>query len=73
MIYNVFVIKSILGGDFMSLFESIRDSLYNLDMSIHKTSLKDTLVDDFIHELRSHFINQSELERINPLPKDTIL
>lgn len=57
----------------MSLFESVRDSLYNLDMSIHKTPLKDTLVDDFIHELRSYFINQAELERINSLPKDTIL
>lgn len=57
----------------MSLFESVRNSLYDLDMSIHKTPLKDTLVDDFIHELRSYFINQSELERINSLPKDTVL
>ena len=57
----------------MSLFESVRDSLYNLDMSIHKTPLKDTFVDDFIHELHSYFINQSELERIQSLPKDTVL
>lgn len=57
----------------MSLFESIRDSLYNLDMSVHKTSLKDTFVDNFIHELRNYFIEQTELERINSLPKDSIL
>lgn len=57
----------------MSLFESVRNSLYDLDMSIHKTPLKDTLVDDFIHELRTYFINQSELKRINSLPKDTVL
>lgn len=57
----------------MSLFDSIRDSLYNLDMSVHKTQLKDTVVDDFIHELRNYFIGQSELERIRSLPKDAIL
>lgn len=57
----------------MSLFESVRDSLYNLDMSIHKTPLKDTLIDDFIHELHSYFINPAKLERINSLPKDSIL
>ena len=33
-------------------FNSLSNGLRELDLSIHNTKLKDTFVDNFIHELR---------------------
>ncbi|MBO5005405.1 MAG: hypothetical protein J6D03_09280 [Clostridia bacterium] len=53
------------------------DSLYNglceLDMSLHNTKLKDTFVDDFIHELQDYLVKSDVTYRLSKLPKDTML
>ncbi len=58
---------------FNSLGNTLYDGLCNLDHSIHKTDLKDSLVDNFIHELRDYLFKSDSIHRLSKLPKDTIL
>lgn len=58
---------------FNSLGNSLYDSLCNLDLSINNTKLKDTFVDDFIHDLRNYLVKSDVTYRLSKLPKDTLL
>ena len=58
---------------FNSLSNSLYDSLCNLDLSIHDTKLKDSFVDNFIHELRDYLVKSDVTYRLSKLPKDTLL
>lgn len=58
---------------FNSLGNSLYDGLCNLDHSIHKTDLKDSLVDNFIHELRDYLFKSDSIHKLSKLPKDTLL
>lgn len=58
---------------FNSLGNTIYDGLCNLDHSIHKTDLKDSLVDNFIHELRDYLFKSDSIHRLSKLPQDTLL
>ena len=54
-------------------FNSLSDGLRELDLSLHKTKLKDTFVDNFIHELRDYLAKSDVTYRLSQLPKDTLL
>ena len=54
-------------------FNSLYDGLCNLDLSIHDTKLKDSFVDNFIHELRDYLVKSDVTYRLSKLPKDTLL
>ena len=58
---------------FNSLSNSLYDGLCNLDLSIHDTKLKDSFVDNFIHELRNYLVKSDVTCRLSKLPKDTLL
>ena len=58
---------------FNSLNNTIYDNLCSLDISIHKTDLKDSFVDNFIHELRDYLVKSDVTYRLSKLPKDTFL
>ncbi|MCF0125059.1 MAG: hypothetical protein HUJ68_04770 [Clostridia bacterium] len=58
---------------FNSLGNSLYDSLCNLDHSIHKTDIKGSFVDNFIHELRDYLVKSDVTYRLSKLPKDTFL
>ena len=53
----------------MNLFEPI---LRNLDNAIHNSNLKDSPIDDFIHDLQKHVAKQNVDYDYRDLPKDTI-
>lgn len=54
-------------------FNSLSGGLRELDLSLHKTKLKDTFVDKFIHELRDYLAKSDVTYRLSQLPKDTLL
>lgn len=54
-------------------FNSLSDGLRELDLSLHNTKLKDTFVDDFIHELRDYLVKSDVTYRLSKLPQDTLL
>ena len=54
-------------------FNSLYNGLCNLDLSIHDTKLKDSFVDNFIHELRNYLVKSDVTCRLSKLPKDTLL
>ena len=54
-------------------FNSLSNGLYELDLSLHNTKLKDTLVDNFIHELRNYLAKSDVTYRLSKLPQDTLL
>ena len=56
---------------FNSIGNKLNDGLYKLDKSIHK-SIKNTFVDDFIHELQDYLNRADAIHKLNKLPKDTI-
>ena len=56
-----------------NFFNSLYDGLCNLDLSIHDTKLKDSFVDNFIHELRNYLVKSDVTCRLSKLPKDTLL
>lgn len=58
---------------FNSLDNTLYDGLCKLDHSIHKTDLKDSFVDNFIHELRDYLFRSDSVYRLSKLPKDTLL
>ena len=58
---------------FNSLGNSFHDGLYELDLSLHNTKLKDTFVDSFIHELRDYLAKSDVTYRLSKLPQDTLL
>ncbi len=58
---------------FYSLGNSLYDGLCELDLSLHNTKLKDTFVDDFIHELRNSLVKSDVTYRLSKLPQDTFL
>lgn len=61
-------------NDFLnSLGNTIYDGICNLDHSIHKTDLKNSFVDNFIHELRDSLVKSDVTYRLSKLPKDTFL
>ena len=53
----------------MNLFEPIINSL---EHTIHKSNLKDSFIDDFIHELQKTISKQNIDYDYRKLPKDTI-
>lgn len=53
----------------MNIFEPI---INNLDNAIHKSKLKDTFVDDFIHDLQRYILRQNMNYDYSKLPKNTI-
>lgn len=57
------------------LFNSIGNGLYDvvhsLDLSIHD-KIKNTAVDNFIHELQDYLIKSDVRYRLTKLPKDTL-
>lgn len=58
---------------FNSLNNSVWDSLYNLDLNIHKTKLKDSFVDNFIHELCNYMAVNDVKHKLSKIPEDTLL
>ena len=54
-------------------FNSLSDGLRELDLSLHKTKLKDTFVDNFIHELRDYLAKSDVTYRLSKLPKDRFI
>ena len=58
---------------FNSLGNSLHDGLCELDLSLHNTKLKDSFVDDFIHELRNYLVKSDVTYRLSKLPQDTLL
>lgn len=53
----------------MNLFEPIINSL---DNAIHKGNLKDSFIDDFIHDLQRYMLRQNLDYDYSKLPKSTI-
>lgn len=53
----------------MNLFEPI---INNLDNAIHKSNLKDSFIDNFIHDLQRYMLRQNMDYDYRKLPKDTI-
>lgn len=53
----------------MNLFEPIINSL---DNAIHKSNLKDSFIDDFIHDLQRYMLRQNLDYDYSKLPKSTI-
>ncbi len=61
-------------NDFLnSLGNSLYDGLCELDLSLHHSKLKDSFIDDFIHELRDYLVKSDVTYRLSKLPKDTFL
>lgn len=61
--------------DFLySTFHGLNHITYDLDNLLHKNqpNLKDSLVDNFLHELNDFFYKESHIFRLKDLPKDTI-
>ncbi len=58
---------------FNSLGNSLYDSLCKLNLSLNNTKLKDTFVDDFIHDLRNYLVKSDVTYRLSKLPKNTLL
>jgi len=56
---------------FNSISNSLHDALGTLDLSIHD-KIKDTAVDDFIHELRNYLVKSDVTYRLSKLPEDTM-
>ncbi len=56
---------------FNSINNGLYDALHSLDNSIHD-KIKNTAVDDFIHELKDHLIKSDVQYRLSKLPKDTM-
>ena len=67
----IFPKKNLIGGDFivLNLFEPIINSL---DNAIHKSNLKDSFIDDFIHDLQRYMLRQNLDYDYSKLPKSTI-
>ena len=67
----IFHQKNLIGGDFivLNLFEPIINSL---DNAIHKSNLKDSFIDDFIHDLQRYMLRQNLDYDYSKLPKSTI-
>ena len=63
--------KNCIGGDLivLNLFEPIINSLVN---SIHKSYLKDSFINDFIHDLQRYMFRQNLDYDYSKLPKSTI-
>ena len=57
---------------FNSLGNTLRDSLCDLDLSIHD-KIKDTAIDNFIHELKDYLFKSDSIYKLSKLPKDTLL
>ena len=57
---------------FNSLGNTLRDSLCDLDLSIHD-KIKDTAIDNFIHELKDYLFKSDFIYKLSKLPKDTLL
>ena len=49
-------------------FNSLSDGLRELDLLLHNTKLKNTFVDDFIHELRDYLVKSDVTYRLSKLP-----
>ena len=58
---------------FNSLGNTLYDGICILDHSIHKTDLKDSFVDNFIHELKDYLFKSDTIYRLSKLPKGTFL
>ena len=56
---------------FNSIGNKLNDDLYKLDISVHN-NIKNTFIDDFIHELQAHLYMSDAIHKLNKLPKDTI-
>ena len=55
---------------FNSIGNNISNNLHNLDKTFHN-KIKDSFIDDFIHELRNKLWEFDNLHKLNSLPKDT--
>ena len=53
----------------LNLFQPL---INNLDNTIHKTNLKNSIVDNFIHDLQRYMLRQNMDYDYRKLPKDTI-
>lgn len=58
------------------LFSSINDFVFNglreFDIKTHD-KIKDTKLDDFIHQLENYLVETNSIHKLSQLPKDTIL
>lgn len=54
---------------FNSLSNSIYNALSNLDMHLHDTNLRNSAIDNFIHELRDYLVKSDVKYRLSKLPK----
>ena len=58
---------------FNSLNNSFYDKLCDIDLSIHTSGvLKNSWIDDFIHDLRDYLVKSDVKYRISKLPSNTI-
>lgn len=58
---------------FNSLDNSLYDSLCQLDLSLDGTKLKDTFIDELIHDLKDYLVKSDVTYRLSKLPADTLL
>lgn len=56
---------------FNSINNTLNNSLYKLDLSIHN-KIKNTQLDDFIHELREYLTKSDVNYRLSKLPANTL-
>ena len=61
---------------FNSIENTINKSLNKVDNKVHRNNIskiKNTFIDDFIHELRDYLNKRDALYELNKLPRNTIL
>lgn len=56
---------------FNSINNRINDSLYKIDHSLH-SKIKNSFIDNFIHELQAYLVKSDLTYRLSKLPKDTL-
>lgn len=57
---------------FNSIGNGLHDALGQLDHSVHD-KIKDSFVDNFIHELKDYLFKSDAIYKLSKLPKDTLL
>lgn len=60
------------GEFFNKIGNSLNSTLYNLDKSIHN-EIKNTSLDDFIHDLKDYLFKSDAIYKLSKLSDDTVL
>lgn len=61
-------------NDFFNLLgNNIYDKLCDIDHSLHKSGQSDTLIDNFVHELKDYLFTADAKNKLSKIPSDSIL